>query len=68
MGLVAINDSFLIEGSIYKLLKQYFRSDPYYLHIVEMFHEVTNLHTDRQTYGQIDRQIDREIRQNRMQS
>ena len=40
VGLVAINDSFLIEGTIYRILKIYFKSEPYYMSIVELFHEV----------------------------
>ena len=40
VGLVAINDSFLIEGTIYRILKIYFKNEPYYMSIVELFHEV----------------------------
>ena len=40
VGLIAINDSFLIESTIYKILKKYFKSDPYYINVVELFHEV----------------------------
>lgn len=41
IGLMAINDSFLIEGTIYCLLRKYFRNEPYYVSIMELFHEVT---------------------------
>lgn len=41
VGLVAINDSFCLEGTIYNLLKKYFRSDTYYVDILELFHQVT---------------------------
>lgn len=40
IGLIAINDSFWIESTIYKILKKYFRSDSYYINVVELFHEV----------------------------
>ncbi|KJE95414.1 geranyltranstransferase [Capsaspora owczarzaki ATCC 30864] len=38
---IAINDSFVIEGSIYILLKKYFRSEPYYVDLLDLLHEVT---------------------------
>ncbi|KAJ5664926.1 uncharacterized protein N7477_007374 [Penicillium maclennaniae] len=41
VGLIAINDAFMLEGSIYLILKQRFRSHPAYIDIVELFHEVT---------------------------
>lgn len=41
VGLIAINDSFLIESCIYKLLKSHFRSKPYYVDLLELFHETT---------------------------
>lgn len=37
---IAINDSFMLEGAIYHLLKKHFRSEPYYVHLLELFHEV----------------------------
>ncbi|KAJ8048557.1 Farnesyl pyrophosphate synthase [Holothuria leucospilota] len=40
----AINDSFYVEASIYKLLKKYFREEPYYVNLLELFHE-TNYQT-----------------------
>ena len=39
--MVAINDSFVLESFIYRLLKQYFRQDSYYVDLLELFHEVT---------------------------
>lgn len=39
--LIAINDSFFLECAIYVLLKKYFRSKPYYLDLLELFHETT---------------------------
>ncbi|KAI9744181.1 MAG: Farnesyl pyrophosphate synthetase [Claussenomyces sp. TS43310] len=41
VGMVAINDAFMLEASIYSLLKKYFRSHPSYLDLIELFHEVT---------------------------
>lgn len=38
---IAINDSFLIEGAIYRVLKKHFSKRPYYLDLLELFHEVT---------------------------
>ncbi|KAI9781339.1 MAG: Farnesyl pyrophosphate synthetase [Peltula sp. TS41687] len=41
VGMVAINDAFLLESSIYTLLKKYFRSRPCYVDLLELFHEVS---------------------------
>lgn len=38
---IAINDSFMLEGAIYILLKKYFRQDSYYVDLLDLFHEVT---------------------------
>lgn len=40
IGLDAINDSFLLEGSIYRLLRRHCRDQPYYIHLLELFTEV----------------------------
>lgn len=46
VGLDAINDSFLLEGSIYRLLRRHCRAQPYYVHLLELFTEVhTHTHT-----------------------
>lgn len=39
--MIAINDSFMLEASIYNILKKQFRSHPAYVDFVELFHEVT---------------------------
>ncbi|CAH2327566.1 farnesyl pyrophosphate synthase [Pelobates cultripes] len=39
IGLDAVNDSFLLEASIYRLLKKYCRGQTYYLHLLELFLE-----------------------------
>ncbi|XP_044304631.1 farnesyl pyrophosphate synthase [Varanus komodoensis] len=37
IGLDAVNDAFLLEASIYRLLKRYCRGQPYYLNLLELF-------------------------------
>ena len=39
--MIAINDSFMLESSIYILLKKHFRSHPAYVDLLELFHEIT---------------------------
>lgn len=41
VGMVAINDAFLLESAIYLLLKQHFREHPAYIDMVELFHETS---------------------------
>jgi farnesyl diphosphate synthase len=41
VGMVAINDAFIVESIIYKLLKWYFKSHTAYVDFVELFHSVT---------------------------
>lgn len=41
VGLIAINDSFLLESDIYTLLKKHFRTHPAYIDLIELFHDVT---------------------------
>nr|CAA65645.1 farnesyl pyrophosphate synthetase [Neurospora crassa] len=41
VGMVAINDAFMLESAIYTRLKKYFRSHPRYVDFLELFHEVT---------------------------
>lgn len=43
VGMIAINDAFMLESSIYILLKKYFRDHPKYIDFVELFHEVSFL-------------------------
>lgn len=40
---IAINDSFMLEMAIYHLIKTHFRSEPYYVNLLELFHEVRTL-------------------------
>lgn len=41
VGMIAINDAFMLEGAIYVLLKRYFKQEKYYVDLMELFHEVT---------------------------
>ncbi|CAA9962829.1 hypothetical protein CFE70_006255 [Pyrenophora teres f. teres 0-1] len=41
VGMIALNDSFMLEASIYILLKKHFRQDKSYIDMVELFQEVT---------------------------
>ncbi|KAJ2419557.1 Farnesyl pyrophosphate synthetase, partial [Coemansia sp. RSA 2524] len=41
VGILAINDAFILESCIYRLLKRYFRSEPYYIDLVELIHETS---------------------------
>ncbi|WEW56204.1 Farnesyl pyrophosphate synthetase [Emydomyces testavorans] len=42
VGMIAINDAFMLESSIYVLLKKHFRSHPAYIDFIELFHETTH--------------------------
>ena len=47
--LIAVNDSFILESCVYKILKRYFGTEAYYPQLVDLFLEVT-----RQTeFGQL---------------
>ena len=47
--LIAVNDSFILESVVFKILKRYFGSEPFYLQLLDLFIEVT-----RQTeFGQL---------------
>lgn len=41
VGMIAINDAFMLESSIFILLKKYFKKEKNYVDLVELFHEVT---------------------------
>jgi farnesyl diphosphate synthase len=41
VGMIAINDAFMLEAAIYVLLKKHFRQEKSYIDMVELFHEVT---------------------------
>lgn len=41
VGMIAINDAFMLESAIYILLKKYFRQAPNYVDLIELFHDVS---------------------------
>lgn len=41
VGMVAINDAFMLESAIFLLLKKYFRQSKHYVDLIELFHDVT---------------------------
>ncbi|KAG5271721.1 hypothetical protein AALO_G00183280 [Alosa alosa] len=41
IGLDAINDAFLLEGAIYRILRRHCRRQPYYVHLLELFTETS---------------------------
>uniref|UniRef100_A0A8C0Y343 Farnesyl pyrophosphate synthase n=1 Tax=Cyprinus carpio carpio TaxID=630221 RepID=A0A8C0Y343_CYPCA len=41
IGLDAINDAFLLEGAIYRLLRRHCRGQRYYVHLLELFTETS---------------------------
>lgn len=45
----AVNDGVLLENGIYVILKKYFRDKPYYVQVVELFHDVSNRHLRHQS-------------------
>jgi len=42
VGLSAANDGIFIESGIYQLLRKHFSTKPYYMHALDMFHDVTH--------------------------
>jgi len=41
VGMIAINDAFMLESMIYSLLKKHFKSHPAYTDLLELFHDIT---------------------------
>ena len=41
VGTVAINDGIILESCMYRILKNHFRSTPYYTELLDLFHEVS---------------------------
>lgn len=41
IGMIAINDGFLLQSHLYKVLKNHFRGEAYYTELLELFNEVT---------------------------
>lgn len=42
VGLVAINDGIILESCLYRILKKHFSSMPSYVHLMDLFHEITH--------------------------
>ncbi|KAF7330909.1 Fructose-bisphosphate aldolase [Mycena venus] len=41
IGMIALNDAIMLESTIYYLLKKHFRDTPYYVDLLELFHDTT---------------------------
>ncbi|KAI0052817.1 farnesyl diphosphate synthase [Auriscalpium vulgare] len=41
VGLMAINDALLLEAAIYQMVRKHFKKEPYYVDLVDLFHEVS---------------------------
>jgi hypothetical protein len=39
VGLNAINDSLLLEGAVFQLVREHFRNEPHYIDLLELIHE-----------------------------
>lgn len=39
--MIAINDAFLLETFVFQILKKHFRTEPIYMQLVEIFHDVS---------------------------
>lgn len=64
VGLISVNDSLILEGLIYRLLRRYFRQESYYVRLLELFLETTydtelgqllDLTSQPKTYVDLDR-------------
>ena len=40
VGLTAVNDSLILEGAIFQMIRKHFRNDPCYVDLVDLLHEV----------------------------
>jgi farnesyl diphosphate synthase len=49
VGLIAINDAYHLGSAIYEILRKYLRTKPYYVDILELFHEATHQTVTGQT-------------------
>jgi len=48
VGLVAVNDAFILESMVYKLIHLNFKNEKYYVNLVDLFHQVNH----KTVYGQ----------------
>lgn len=40
VGMIAINDAFVLQSHLYKFIMRHFKGEPYYTHLLELFIEV----------------------------
>ena len=50
VGMIAINDAFMLEGAIYALLKAHYRQEKCYVDLLELFHDVSSFHPEWASY------------------
>ena len=58
VGNIAINDFLLIEATIYKLLKKHVHQKPYYVDVLDLFHDVSTCTSIMQECGLVARVLD----------
>lgn len=49
VGMIAVNDALMVENCIYYILKKNFDQQPYYVKLLELFHEAMMITTFGQT-------------------
>lgn len=57
LGTAAVNDGLLLEHGLYQLLSRYFRDKPYYINVLELFHDVALKTTMGQTLDLLSTQF-----------
>ena len=40
VGLMAVNDSLILEGAIFQMIRKHFRKESYYVDLIDLLHEV----------------------------
>ncbi|TFY76168.1 hypothetical protein EWM64_g7844, partial [Hericium alpestre] len=41
VGNIAINDGMMLQSCLFTLIKKHFRTEPYYVHLLELYHDIT---------------------------
>ncbi|KAA1476419.1 farnesyl-diphosphate synthase [Dentipellis sp. KUC8613] len=41
VGNIAINDGMMLESCMFALIRKHFRGEPYYVHLLELYHDIT---------------------------
>ena len=49
VGTIAVNDSFIVFSCLFRLLKHHFRTESYYVDLLELFNEVLAARTNERT-------------------